>query len=59
VLFEACQPHPRPSRDRVSAGLGLVVQAAPKLDLYADYDAVLPTGNTTEQTMQAGLRWAF
>ena len=48
-----------PSRNQLSAGLGFSVQAAPNLSLYATYDAVLPTGNTTEQTVQAGLRIKF
>jgi outer membrane autotransporter protein len=48
-----------PSRDQVSTGIGLVIQAAPNLNFYADYDTTLHTGNTTEQTVQAGLRWNF
>ena len=48
-----------PSRDQVIAGLGLAVQAAPNLSLYANYDTTLHTGNTTTQTVQAGLRWRF
>lgn len=48
-----------PSRDQVAAGFGMVIQAGPNLNLYANYDAVLHTGNTTEQTVQAGLRWNF
>jgi fibronectin-binding autotransporter adhesin len=49
----------RPSRDQLTAGLGLAMIAGPNLSLYATYDAILPTGNTTEQTVQAGLRWKF
>ncbi|MBV9551231.1 MAG: autotransporter outer membrane beta-barrel domain-containing protein, partial [Alphaproteobacteria bacterium] len=48
-----------PSRDQVSTGFGVVVAAAPNLNFYANYDATLHTGNTTEQTVQAGLRWKF
>jgi uncharacterized protein with beta-barrel porin domain len=33
--------------------------AGPNLSLYADYDGVMPTGNTTDHTLQAGLRWKF
>lgn len=33
--------------------------AGPNFSLYADYDATLPAGNTTAQTIQAGLRWKF
>jgi fibronectin-binding autotransporter adhesin len=49
----------KPSRDQLSAGLGVVMQATETLSAYADYDAILPTGNTTEQTLQAGLRIRF
>ncbi len=49
----------KPSRDQLTAGLGLVMQAAPNLSAYADYDTMLHTGNTTEQVVQAGLRWKF
>jgi hypothetical protein len=31
----------------------------PNLALYVNYDGILPTGNITEQTVQAGLRWKF
>jgi fibronectin-binding autotransporter adhesin len=49
----------KPSRDQLTAGIGLTMTAGPNLSLYADYDAILPTGNTTEQTIQAGLRLKF
>jgi fibronectin-binding autotransporter adhesin len=48
-----------PSRDQVAVGIGVVVLAAPNLNFYANYDTILHTGNTTEQTVQAGLRWKF
>jgi len=48
-----------PSRNQLTGGLGLSMVAGPNLSLYATYDAILPTGNTTEQTVQAGLRWRF
>ena len=48
-----------PSRSQLIGGLGLTVQGGPNLSLDATYDAVLPTGNTTDQTVQAGLRWRF
>jgi len=48
-----------PSRNQLSAGAGLVIQTGPGLSLYADYDTILHTGNTTEQTVQAGLRVTF
>ncbi|HXC27377.1 MAG TPA: autotransporter outer membrane beta-barrel domain-containing protein [Stellaceae bacterium] len=49
----------KPSRDQVTAGIGVVVQATTCLSAYADYDTILHTGNTTEQTIQAGLRLKF
>jgi outer membrane autotransporter protein len=49
----------RPSRDQVTAGLGITMAAGPNLSFYANYDAILPTGNTTDQTLSAGLRWKF
>jgi outer membrane autotransporter protein len=48
-----------PSRNQLTGGLGLTVQAGPNLSFYATYDAILPTGNTTDHTVQAGLRWRF
>jgi outer membrane autotransporter protein len=48
-----------PSRSQVTAGIGLTMTAGPNMSLYADYDALLPTGNTTSQTVQAGFRWRF
>jgi fibronectin-binding autotransporter adhesin len=49
----------KPAKNMATAGIGLTVQAGPALSLYATYDAVLPTGNTTDQTVQAGLRLRF
>ena len=49
----------KPSRDQVTTGIGVSMVAGPNLSFYADYDAILPTGNTVEQTVQAGLRWKF
>ena len=49
----------KPSRNIATAGAGLTLQAGPALSLYATYDAVLPTANTTDQTVQAGLRIRF
>jgi len=48
-----------PSRNQLIGGLGFSMIAGPNLSVYATYDAVLPTGNTTEQTVQVGLRWRF
>lgn len=48
-----------PSRSQVTAGIGFTMVAAPNLSIYANYDAVLPTGNTTEQVVQGGLRFRF
>ena len=44
---------------RLTGGLGLTIQVGPNLSFYATYDAILPTGNTIAQTVQAGLRWRF
>ena len=49
----------RPSKNIATAGFGLTAQSDPALSLYATYDAMLPIGNTTEHTVQAGLRWRF
>ena len=49
----------KPSKNIMTAGAGFTVQAAPALALYATYDAVLPAGNTTEHTIEAGLRIRF
>jgi outer membrane autotransporter protein len=48
-----------PSRSQLNTGIGVSVVAGLNLSLYANYDAVLPTGNTISQTIQAGLRWRF
>jgi len=48
-----------PSRNRLTAGVGLVMQSGPTLSVYGDYDTILHTGNTTEQVIQAGLRLKF
>lgn len=44
---------------QLSTGIGVSVVAGPNLSLYANFDAVLPTGNAISQTIQAGLRWQF
>jgi outer membrane autotransporter protein len=49
----------KPSRDMVTPGVGLTVQAQQNLYLYANYDALVHTGNTTDQTLSAGLRVRF
>jgi outer membrane autotransporter protein len=49
----------KPSRDIVTAGTGITVRAQDNLFLYANYDAVLHTGNTSDQTVSAGLRVRF
>jgi outer membrane autotransporter protein len=46
----------KPSRNQVTAGAGLTTVAGPNLNLYANYDTILHTGNTTEHTISAGLR---
>ena len=49
----------RPSKNILTAGAGLTVDYAPNLAFYATYDAIVPTGNTTDQTVQAGLKIRF
>jgi outer membrane autotransporter protein len=49
----------RPGRDLVTAGAGITMRAQDNLYLYANYDAVLHTGNTSDQTVSAGLRIRF
>ncbi len=49
----------RPSRDMATAGFALTVRAGPNAVVYASYDAILPTGNTADQTLSAGLRLRF
>ena len=49
----------KPSRDMLTAGLGVTMRAQENLLLYANYDVNLPTGNTSNQTVSAGLRIRF
>src|SRR5205823_6215498 len=49
----------KPSRDQIIAGLGVSVLAGANLSLYANYDAIVRTGNTADHTLGAGLRWKF
>jgi outer membrane autotransporter protein len=49
----------RPSKNILTAGTGVTMDYAPDLAFYATYDGILPTGNTTDHTVQAGLRIKF
>jgi fibronectin-binding autotransporter adhesin len=49
----------RPSRDMLRAGVGVTLRARDNILLYANYDAILPTGNTSRHTVAAGLRVRF
>ncbi|MBV8779128.1 MAG: autotransporter outer membrane beta-barrel domain-containing protein, partial [Alphaproteobacteria bacterium] len=49
----------RPSKDILTAGAGITMDYAPNLALYATYDGIMPTGNTTDHTVQAGVRIKF
>jgi fibronectin-binding autotransporter adhesin len=49
----------RPSKNMLTAGAGMTLQAGDNLYLYANYDAVVPTGNTAYQIVSAGLRIKF
>jgi hypothetical protein len=33
--------------------------AGPNFSVYANYDALLPTGNATNRIIQAGVHWRF
>jgi fibronectin-binding autotransporter adhesin len=48
-----------PSKDMLTAGVGLTVRARDDVFLYANYDALVRTGNTAIQTVSAGLRIRF
>jgi outer membrane autotransporter protein len=47
------------ARDALTLGAGVSAMMADDLALYAAYRAVLPTGNTTQHSLAAGLRWRF
>jgi fibronectin-binding autotransporter adhesin len=49
----------KPSKNMLTAGVGMTLQAQDNVYLYADYDAVAPTGNTAYQVVSAGLRIKF
>ena len=46
------------SRDSLIVGAGITVRGG-GLDLYADYDVMVPTGNLIRHTVSAGLRYRF
>jgi outer membrane autotransporter protein len=48
-----------PSKNIFTAGAGITLNYAPNLAPYATYDGIVPTGNTTDHTVQAGLRLKF
>ncbi|HYM71719.1 MAG TPA: autotransporter domain-containing protein, partial [Stellaceae bacterium] len=48
-----------PSRDIVTAGIGVTVRSGPALSYYANYDTALRSGNTTDTTVSAGLHLQF
>jgi len=49
----------KPSRDMLNAGVGVTLRARDNILLYANYDAILPTSNTSRHTVAAGLRVRF
>jgi fibronectin-binding autotransporter adhesin len=49
----------KPSNNMLTAGLGLTLQTRDNIYLYADYNAVVRTGNTAYQVVSAGLRIRF
>jgi len=48
-----------PSRDQVTLGCGVSAKMSERFAVYADYHAVLPSGNLFEQTVSAGLSYRF
>ncbi len=48
-----------PSKNMLTAGFGVTVRAREDVFLYANYDALVRTGNTGVQTVSAGLRIRF
>jgi fibronectin-binding autotransporter adhesin len=48
-----------PSRDQVTLGGGVSAKMSERFAVYADYHAVLPSGNLFEQTVSAGLSYRF
>jgi fibronectin-binding autotransporter adhesin len=49
----------RPSRNMLTAGIGLTLRTRDSIFLYANYDAAVPIGNTTDHIVSAGLRIRF
>ena len=49
----------KPSRDMLLAGVGVTLRARDNVFLYANYDAILPTGNTSNHAVSGGLRVRF
>ena len=49
----------RPSRDMLTAGVGVTVPTQYNFSFYANYDAQVRTGNTFDETLSAGLRIRF
>jgi outer membrane autotransporter protein len=49
----------KPSRDMLTTGVGITVRLQDSLAFYANYDALVRTGNTSDQTVSAGLRVRF
>ncbi len=49
----------KPSRDMLIAGVGVTLRARDNIFLYANYDAILPTGNTSNHAVSGGLRVRF
>ena len=49
----------RPSRDMITAGAGVTLKTGIDTLLYANYDALIRTGNTSDHTFSAGARIKF
>ena len=48
-----------PSRDMLTAGLGVTLRAQANIFVYANYDALVSIGNTSGHIVSAGLRVRF
>ena len=48
-----------PSRNEVSLGAGIAAQVNPRMNFHARFEAVLPTGNRLQESLDAGLTYRF
>ncbi|MGH7174067.1 MAG: hypothetical protein ACRELG_27660 [Gemmataceae bacterium] len=48
-----------PSRNQLAVGVEGTARISRRLDGFIDYDALLPVGNTTENSFTVGVRMTF